>query len=289
MDFGAFIESAWNDHADSPEAVADRLVARVRAAPASAQRVPLARLVTHVFGEHLGRWQQGADLIDSMRGAMAPGDGSDVARMLAHNAAALRVAAGDRAAIDTLAQPDRVAALATASSALSGRAQFKEALAAFDAAITAAQAGLPQGSPAIRALAVCGNNLAAALEEKADRDAYETRGMVTAATAGLTYWKLAGTWLEEERAEYRLARSLLQAGDAPAAVQAASRCLSVCTANDAPAFEAFFAHAALALAQRASGGAGAFVASRAAALDCLARVPEEDRRWCEADLKAISD
>ena len=61
--------------------------------------------------------------------------------------------------------------------------------------------------------AVAGNNLAATLEEKPDRDAFETEGMLTAAQGGLHHWKLAGGWMEEERAEYRLARSLLQAGD----------------------------------------------------------------------------
>ena len=45
---------------------------------------------------------------------------------------------------------------------------------------------MPDGSPALRALAVGGNNLAATLEEKPDRDARETRGMVDAARAALT-------------------------------------------------------------------------------------------------------
>ena len=61
--------------------------------------------------------------------------------------------------------------------------------------------------------------------------------MIVAAEGGLKYWKLAGTWLEEERAEYRLARSLLQAGRPHAAIASATRCIDVCTSNAAPAIE----------------------------------------------------
>lgn len=210
MDFNAFIESAWNDHAESPQAVADRLLATVHDAQARERVAPLARLVTHVFGEHLGQWHRGIDVLESLRSAPASDGNAGVERTLAQCVATLGYAGGDPAAVDALALEDRIAALAGAGAALSGRAQFKAALVAFDAAMTAAQAGLPPGSPAIRALAVGGNNLAAALEEKSDRDPTEKRGMVAAARAGLQYWKLAGTWLEEQRAEYRLARSLLQ-------------------------------------------------------------------------------
>jgi hypothetical protein len=72
-----------------------------------------------------------------------------------------------------------------------------------------------------RALAAAGNNLAAGLEEKPDRDAAGTAGMVAAAQAGVECWRRAGTWLEHERAEYRLARSLLAAGQAADAAMAA--------------------------------------------------------------------
>ena len=61
--------------------------------------------------------------------------------------------------------------------------------------------------------------------------------MIVAAEAALRYWKQAGTWLEEERAEYRLAKSLLIAGRAVDAVASARRCLAVCERHEAPAFE----------------------------------------------------
>ena len=71
--------------------------------------------------------------------------------------------------------------LATASSALAALGEWKRAIAAYEEALQLAAPGPEPGSPALRALAVGGNNLAASLEEKSDRDAVETRGMVTAA------------------------------------------------------------------------------------------------------------
>ena len=178
--------------------------------------------------------------------------------------------------------------LALGASTLAGRGAFGGAIAAYRDAIALAASGLPAGSPALRALAAGGNNLAAALEEKPSRNADETQGMVEAAEGGLRYWKQAGTWLEEERAEYRLARSLLQAGRARDALAAARRCLDVCERNDAPPFERFFAFAVLALAQRADGRAADADASRARCQALFDALPADERAWCEADLRALA-
>jgi len=111
---------------------------------------------------------------------------------------------------------------------------------------------------------------------------------VEAAEGGLAYWKRAGTWLEEERAEYRLAKSLLQAGRADDAVAAARRCLDVCERNDAPAFERFFAFAALAAAERAAGRPAEAAAAREHCRAQFDALPADERPWCEADLRALA-
>jgi len=287
MTFDAFLESAWNDHADRPQEVADRLAASVHIVQAPEHIPPFARLLTHVFGEHLGQWHRGIDLLESLRSLTAFDGGAAVAGALAGSVATLRYASGDRSALEHLSLEERVSALATAAAAFSGRNEFREALAAYSEAVRFANAGLPSGSPAIRALAIGGNNLAAALEEKAHRDAAETKGMIAAAESALKYWKSAGTWLEEERAEYRLTRSLMQAGEPRAAIQSAERCLHVCRLNDAPVFEQFFGYAALALAQRASGDAGSFEASRKHALNLFEQVSQEEKSWCASDLREL--
>jgi len=288
MTFDAFLETAWNDHGDRPQEVADRLASSLHVVEAAEHIPPFARLLTHVYGEHLGQWDRGVALLESLR-ALPAFDGSEsTAGALDRNVATLRYASGDVGALTPLTVADRAFVLASAAAAFAGRGEHLRGIAAYAEALRLANTGFPPGSPAIRALAIGGNNLAAALEAKKDRDAAETEGMLVAANGGLTYWKQAGTWLEEERAEYRLTRSLLQAGRAAEAIESARRCIDVCARNDAPAIETFFGCVVLALAQRANGDAAAFAASRQQALALLERVPEDEKQWCQSDLADLA-
>ena len=289
MPFDAFLEAAWNDHGDRPREVADRLAASLDTITAPEHVAQYARIVTHVYGEHLGEWARGVGLLRSLRELPAFDRSPAAEGAVARGIGALRYVEGDARALEALSQDDRIAAIATAASAFAGLGEFKRALDAYAQALALADAGLPEGSPALRALAIGGNNLAAALEEKRDRDDAETQGMVAAAQSGLDYWKRAGTWFEEERAHWRLAKCLLAAGRPREAVASAVRCVEVCDRNEAPAFERFFGHAALALAHRESGDAEAFGASRRHAFACYEQVPDGERTWCEADLKALAD
>jgi hypothetical protein len=287
MDLDALLKTAWNDHADHPQAVADLLVANCNQVETSAQVTPFVRLLVHVYGEHLGQWQQGVALLTSLRQQLAFAPNEAATAALQRAVATLRYANGDTSALDALDGQQRASALATAASAFAGRHDSARAIVAFTEALRIAEQGLPAGSPTLRDLAVTSNNLAATWEEKADRQPNETTAMLLAAHAALKYWKLAGTWLEEERAEYRLARSLLQAGQAYAALEPAQRCVDVCTRNGAPPFELFFAYAALGMAQRAAGQTDAFHRSHAAARAQWQQVPDEDRPWCQDDLDAL--
>ena len=287
MTFDAFMDSAWNDHGDRPQEVADRLAASLSMVQSPEHIPPFARLVTHVFGEHLGRWQRGIELLEAMRSLPAFDGSAAVAGALTRSRATLSYASGDDSALASLAHEDCVCVLAAAATAFAGRNEFKQAVTAYGGALQLASSGLPKESLANRALAVGGNNLAAALETKKDRSASETDGMVLAAKGGLKYWKLAGTWLEEERAEYRLARSLLQAGEPRAAIESATRCIHICKANGASAFEEFFGYAALALAQRDTGDGRSFEASRQCALVLSEQVPPDEKRWCESTVAEL--
>jgi hypothetical protein len=284
----AFLKTAWADHGDHPRDVAERLSESIGLLQAREQFAPYVRLVTHVYGEHLGQWQGAVELLNRLRTLPASAASPDVTTTLDQAVATMRFAAGEAAALDALTPEVQVSALATAASALAARDELPAAIAALERAVQLAEAGLPTDSPATRALAVAGNNLAAVLEGKPERDARQTGAMLVAAEAGLTYWKLAGTWLEEERAEYRLARSQLQAGQARDAVASAQRCIAVCRRNGAPAFEQFFGFAVLALAQRSAGDREASDANRAEAMRQLEGVSSEERQWCGAELAELS-
>jgi len=285
MDFDSFLQRAWTDHADAPEDVAGRLAGALTLVERPGQAARLAALVVHVAGEHLGRWSDALELLAALRRQEVL-DAEDH-RALDRHAAALRLAAGQADAVAGLSTADAAAALAGAAAILAGRSDWAGAIARYDQALAAAAGGLPDGAPALRALAVAGNNLAAALEELAERSEAQVQAMVRAAEAGLTYWRRAGSWLEEERAEHRLASSLLCAGQVAAAVQAADRCLAVCTREDAPALERFFAHAVRSRALHASGAPAAAAAASEAARVAFAQLAAEDRPWCEAELRAL--
>ena len=289
MTFDAFLDTAWNDHGDHPQDVADRLASSLHVLETAEHIAPYARLVMHVYGEHLGEWDRGIALLESLRRLPVAAGSAVAAAALDRNIATLRYAGGDATVLDSLATEDRISVLALAASAFSGRNGMKRAIVAYTEALALAEVGLPPQSPALRALAVGGNNLATALEEKTDRDETETAGMLVAANGGLTYWKRAGTWLEEERAEYRMTRSLLQAGQPRDAIASAQRCIDVCVRNDAAAIETFFGYVVLALAQRASGDASAYAASRQQALALYAQVPADEQRWCQSDLADLGD
>lgn len=204
-------------------------------------------------------------------------------RAIDRSIAILKYAANAEFPLTHLATEDQVIVLATSASALAAQREYGRAIDAYAFALRLAAPGLPPRSPALRSLAVAGNNLAASLEEKPDRDPGETEGMVAAAEGGLKYWQAAGTWLEHERAEYRLAKSLLQAGASANAILSAQRCVALCEANDAPAFERFFGYAVLAVAQRRDRDRPAFEASRQRALEQYAMIAADEREWCASD------
>lgn len=285
--FAQLVEKAWEDHADAPQGVADRLSVAL-ASIASADDIPAyARIVTHVLGEHLGEWERGIALLESLRRNPAFHAAAAAQEALRRGVATLRYASGDDTVTAALAPDDRAAVFAGAAGMFAGRGDYDGALAAYASGVTLA-ADLPQESSVFRSLAIAGNNLAAALEGQPARSPAQTQGMVAAARGGLAFWRIAGTWLEEERAHYRLARSHLAAGDPVQAIEAGKACAQVCMANDAPAFERFFAYAVLARALRDAGFRADGDDMRDEALAWFDRIPDNERRWCEAELAELS-
>ena len=287
-----FFDAAWADHAAQPGGVADRLAA-VRAVLSADDVAAWVQLVVHVHGEHLGRWNEGIVLLerlgDDLPAIVASAQTEDPAMaqvlpaIIMRARVSLQLAAGQESAADALPLDDRVSALAVAAAACAGQGRAEAALALFDRALALAGAGQPVGSAAIRALAVGGNNLAATLEERPHRRPEENDGMVRAARTALLFWRQCGGWLEHERAEYRLASSLLRAGAPVLAAEAARRCLAVCVANHAPPFERFFGHVMLAVASKALGDGETFKLAREAALACHAQLDDDERTSSAAD------
>src|SRR5260221_8109766 len=108
MSFDTFIEAAWNDHGDQPHEVADRLIHSMHVIETAEQISPYARLLTHVFGEHLGQWDHGIAALESLRRVPAFDRSPAVTGALNRSVAVLRYAGGDNEALDSLPLDDRV-------------------------------------------------------------------------------------------------------------------------------------------------------------------------------------
>ena len=65
-DFDAFIESAWETHAEQTREIADRLAASLHRVETADQVPRYAGLVSHVYGEHLGDTGAGIALLERL-------------------------------------------------------------------------------------------------------------------------------------------------------------------------------------------------------------------------------
>lgn len=294
MSFDAFLSKGWNDHATDAEGVFARLPEGEGLVAEARHLAGLAGLAGHVAGEHLGRFDDGIAFLERLQTHATFDPTTPEGMAVIRTKAALHLAAGRRAEADRLEErcravpalppaSNRIRVLATAAAALAGRRRTAEAAALLDEALALAAYGPERNDPAARALAVTGNNLACELELRPARTPEEAALMVRAAETGLRFWSLTGTWLETERAHYRLSCSLRLAGDAKASLEHAERCRALVERNGGDAGEAFYAHEALALAHRAAGNDVAARRERDAAAACLPRIEDAGFRAMAED------
>jgi tetratricopeptide (TPR) repeat protein len=288
MNFETFIKQAWKDHAKDASGVANRLSEGTELIENEEQIPELARLATHIWGEHLGRWKDGVEFLEGIRNHSTFKEGSESDLALVRSIAILRLASGEEAAIEKSSRSNQIWILSAAASALAQQGQIAKAQYYLRQAMEKAQLGLSKDDPACRALAVSGNSLACALEEKTSRTSAEMDLMVLAAEAARKYWEIAGTWLEVERAEYRLAMSHLKAGNMQQALEHAQTCLEMVKENEAPAMEHFFALEALAIVEKSRGNQIGYGKALELAKEQYAKLESENERtWCRESLVAL--
>ncbi len=284
MTFDEFLNQAWNDHATQSEQVASRLSDATSLIEKNDQIPPMAHLITHVLGEHLGFWDKGIHLLQQLKAIPAFESASESNKAIARSIASLELAGGKRQSVDDLSVSDQIRVLAVAASALSEQKNPEMAQKLFGEALDKGQLGIEKADPANRALAVTGNNLACALEEKTTRTKSETDLMILAAQTGRKYWEIAGSWLEVERAEYRLSQTYLKANDFARALEHAQTCLEVAQENNAPPLELFFGYEALALVEKARSNSIGFSKAVEQVKTNFEKLNSEDKSWCESSL-----
>ncbi len=288
MDFDAFIDQAWSDHATNPAAVAATLQTQGLARVTDANQLgSVAHLAHHVLGSHLARWEEGVHLQQQLAALPCCEAGSGPAQAIARHISALRLAGGlgdDRAG---LGASDRIRLSAMAANNLAEHDAAGAEAFLLAALSEAEQAGLPNSDPFHRALAIAGNNIAGTLEEKPALSASEVKLMIQAAQAGLRHWAIAGTWLETERAEYRLCLSWLKAGDVAQARVHAQRCLRIVQDHGNVPLEAFFAWVVTGQVEQAASNASGLALALSQAQQAFAGLPESDRGWCQTSLDKL--
>lgn len=125
------------------------------------------------------------------------------------------------------------------------------------------------------------------LEEKPCRNQDEKDLMILAAKTGRKFWEIAGTWLQIERAEYRLSNSYRKADDLVKALEHAQTCIEICEANRAGPLEFFFGYEALALSEQARSNTIGFEKALTQVKSNFEKLSEDDKSWCKPTLDML--
>lgn len=289
MNFSEFLSQAWSRHGEDAEGVASSLESGLSLCKTSEDLTALVNLTTHLYAEHLQRFVEGErKLREFGKNQMAIGTSAEF--VIARAAMTFRLCEGsvdpetDRLG---LTPGDLARSLAAAASALCARDAARGERYLRLALQTVSLIALSADDGVARALAISGNNIAARLEETSSRGPDQTRLMLLAAETARKFWEISGTWLEVERAEYRLAKSLLAAGRVPEARQHAELCLSICQQNSAAALEFFFAYECLASVEKAAGSE-LFLTAIKNTRDWFEKIAPDDQLWARASLEALT-
>ena len=287
--FDDFLAQAWADHADRSEAVAEQLRTATPAPETSSQLAALARFVVHLCGEHLGAFDDGRWRLAAL--ATHPLADASVQSTLRVGQASLTLAHSGAADWHGFSAEEQIRTEAAAAAISLGQHETQRAVALLQAARRRVAALPDAGAAAHRPLGIACHNMAWTLHDRGNsRSAADTAAMLAFAAGSKLHWSKAGTWLEVERGDYDLARCHLAAGQFDEALAHAAQCLATCTQNNAPPYEHFFAHEALARAQHARGDAPACARDVVAAAAAFDKLSPDDQAACRTtlgELKAL--
>jgi hypothetical protein len=287
MHFDAWLNQAWDDHAAHPAAVAAAIDSDgVTIARTDAHAAALMRLAHHVMGEHLGRWMEGRQLLFRIATSDAAGPATGTALRVFD--ASLALAGGLEDQRGPMTPSERIRVTSHAAAALAERDPPRAGSLLREAALEVDTEALPGADAACRAVAINGNGIATTLGDKLFRSDAERDLMLLGARIARDFWARAGTWLEVERAEYRLAISYLKLPDLSAARRHARRCLDLVREHDAPMLEWFFGFEALAQIERALGNAPAALRAVQDMKAAFEQLSDDDKAWCRPSLEKLA-
>lgn len=286
MDFNTFLNKAWDDHAKDSKGVAMSMNQGLSLAQNGDQLGQLARLAAHVFGEHLGQWDDGISFLNQIKKHSQMNEASS--NLIKIYEASLNFSGNTLNDLSQFSKSEQVRILSISASAVYEQGQPEKAKDYFCNAVDLASSGITKEDSANRALAVAGNNLACSLEEKPSRTPQEVDLMILSAQIARKFWEIAGGWMETERAEYRLSQSYLKANKIEESFVHAQKCIEICETNSAPALEYFFGFECLALVEKVKGNEIGYKTAVQNMKKYFDQLSEDDKSWCQSTLKKFS-
>lgn len=282
MEFKQYIDKAWADHAKEAQSVFIRL-AEGEKLIASNENIPvLARLIAHICGDHLGLWEQGIEKLQNLKLNKYYLMNTDSEFSINRLIATLQFCSEQLKDISHFSNSDQVRILAQAAGMISDQGNTSRAKDYLLNSLEIASRGLDKEDPANRAIAITGNNLACALEEKLNRSELETELMIFAAHAARKYWEIAGGASEVSAAEYRLSQSYLKAFQIDKSFEHAQLSIEVCEAssNAVSTLDFFFGYEAIALAEKARKNETGYLKAVEKMKFHFDKLSEDDKKWC---------
>lgn len=283
MNFQDYINQAWNDHAHDAKKIATNFKENFSLIASENDALAMGNLIVHVCGEHLGDWDHGLALISELKFNTNVKDQNGLNRFNA----ILELGKNPDHSIVAFSASDQIRIFAITASALVSLGDLSRASDYLEKAQELAVKNISREDPANRSLAITGNNLASALEEKTERSKEEVELMIKAAQMGRKYWEIAGGWMEVERAEYRLASSYLKANQKEQALIHAKKCLEIIEANSNEPLEVFFGNEMLAMIFHEEQKKVEFLEALTGMEIAFGRLPEADQSWCVETLNKI--
>lgn len=286
MTFQERVSNWWQRHAAETTTVASEVTASIQhreSKLAEAEISACARLIVHLFGVHLGQFEPARRLLNELSQQI---QSAESRTFLDLQLATLDLSEKDDYKKNKFSLVDQIKIYAGAVQIHVGLRQVAAAKKKYQLAINLLgflenENSNSDDKTAFRAMAIASNNLACQFEEQAELSAEETELMLEAAHKARDFWGKAGAWLEIERAEYRLARSYLKAGNNQASVHHAALCLEICTAHQAEPLEFFFAYQALLMAEPNR------VEEQQQVMRYFNLLSEGDQAWCQAELDQL--
>jgi hypothetical protein len=286
MSFEAYLDQAWADHGSQPEKVADGLKKARLLVETDDHLSQLVRLATHVYGDHLGQWADGLQLLKELQKNPTPLPTKETEVAILRSIEVMHIGSGQMPSLSSFNISDQVKILAASGSVLSEH-DAKRAKTFLNQALDIARMHLDKKDSANRALAVAGNNLASTLEQKMNRNSEETDLMILAAQTGRKYWEIAGTWNQVAYAEYRLTMTFVQANELAKALRHAQLFSEICQENQAEDRDLFYCYEALAIVERARKNDIGFKKAVAQATIYFERLDAEHRAWCLPEMNRL--